>query len=164
MTGASRWTGAALAAALGLSLLAPRPAAADGAASTRNILFGGAAAAGGTLLIINHNKKVHQKYAQYDRQQAALEAQNSNSEAAYDSERQAYEHEAQLVADYKRENAYQHKVVQQQGRQIAQLEHSLVLAKRAGGFGTGFVQPSQAALARNAHGAPQVVSYGWGNL
>jgi hypothetical protein len=167
MIKASRLTGALLAAAMGMSLLAPRPAAADGGASTRNIIFG-AAAVGGTLLIINHNKKVHQKYAEYDRQEASLQAQNSNTEAAYQSERQAYQHEAQLVADYARENAYQHKVVQQQNRQIAQLQHSLVTAKRAGGFGTGFMQParaqsSHAALARNG-GQPQVVSYGWGNL
>ncbi|MGP6159206.1 MAG: hypothetical protein ACLPYS_17145 [Vulcanimicrobiaceae bacterium] len=171
MTTASRLTGAVLAGAMGLVWLAPLPAGADGAASTRNILFGTAAAAGGTLLIINHNKKVHQKYAEYDRQQAALQAENSNTEAAYHSERQAYQHEAQLVSDYQRENAYQHKVVLQQNRQIAQLEHSLTLAQRAGGLSTGFVQPARVqpapgrpAIARDDSGHPQGVSYGWGNL
>jgi hypothetical protein len=168
MSKASRLSGAVLAAAMGLSLLAPRPAAADGAASTRNIIFG-AAAVGGTLLILNHNKKVHEKYAEYDRQQASLQAENSNTEAAYQSERQAYQHEAQVVGDYQRENAYQHKVVQQQNRRIAQLEHSLAMAKRAAGYSTGFMQPARvqsapAAGARNVDGQPQVVSYGWGNL
>jgi hypothetical protein len=168
---AARFASSAVAALLGLSLMAPRPAAADGAASTRNIIFG-AAAVGGTLLIINHNKKVHEKYAEYDRQQAGLESERNNERAAYLAERQAYEHEAQLVADYKRETGYQHKVVQQQQQQIAQLQRSVAMAKRAAGGNAGFVQPAvvkpaaarQPAVARNDVAQPQVVSYGWGTL
>ena len=49
------------AAALAASAMPAAPALADGAASTRNIIIGGAAA---TLLIINHNRKVHEKYAE----------------------------------------------------------------------------------------------------
>jgi len=75
---------ACLALAIALVPLLPGTARADGAASTRNILLGGAAA---TLLIINHNRKVHQKYADYDRRQAETQAQANNAEAAYQSAR-----------------------------------------------------------------------------
>jgi hypothetical protein len=165
MTNVSRITGAALAATLGLSLALPRPAAADGAASTRNILFG-AAAVGGTLLILNHNKKVHEKYAEYDRQQAATEEQRNQAQAAYESERSAYAHEAALVADYKNEVAYQHKIVGQQNGEIAQLKHSLALSPTGAPGAAAFVQPARVAAApvRGSAPAPQVVSYGWGNL
>ena len=82
---------------MGITAMPSAPALADGAASTRNII-GGAALVGGALLIINHNRKVHQKYAEYDRRQAYTQAQANNAEAAYASERQAYNHEAALVA------------------------------------------------------------------
>ncbi|HTD32357.1 MAG TPA: hypothetical protein VK665_01755 [Candidatus Elarobacter sp.] len=97
-----------LAAALATTALPAAPALADGAASTRNILIGGAAAA---LLIINHNKKVHEKYAEYDRRQASTQAEANNAEAAYESERQAYAHEAALVSSYQHEVAVQHQEV-----------------------------------------------------
>ena len=105
-----------LTAALAATVVPSVPALADGAASTRNILIGGAAA---TLLIINHNRKVHQKYAEYDRRQAATQAQANNAEAAYEAERSAYQHEAALVAGYKHEVAVQHQMVQQLRRQLA---------------------------------------------
>jgi hypothetical protein len=145
--------------AFGITILAPQPVYADGAASTRNIIFG-AAAVGGALLIINHNKKVHEKYAQYDRQQAQLSAENTNMQAAYASEQSAYNHEAALVSEYKKEVAYQHQVVAQQQRQIAQLKRQAGVS-----HSVGFVRPTQAtAVARGAHEQSQVVSYGWGSF
>ena len=98
---------ATLALAFGTVFLAPKPVSADGAASTRNIIFG-AAAVGGALLIINHNKQVHAKYAAYDQRQAQLSAENANMQAAYTSEQSAYNHEVALVNEYKKEVAYQH--------------------------------------------------------
>ena len=99
-----------LAATLAVTTLPVTPALADGAASTRNIILGGAAVAG-TLLIINHNKKVHEKYAEYDRRQAQTQSEASNAEAAYQSERSAYQHEAALVSSYRHEVAIQHQEV-----------------------------------------------------
>src|SRR6202011_6178615 len=95
------------------------PALADGAASTRNIIIGGAAAA---LLIINHNRKVHQKYAEYDRRQAQTQAEASNAEAAYQPERSAYAHEAALVSSYQREVAVQH-------QEVLRLRHELAMSR-----------------------------------
>ena len=155
----SRIIAVAAALALGTVFLAPKPVYADGAASTRNIIFG-AAAVGGALLIINHNKKVHEKYAEYDRRQAALSAENANMQAAYSSERSAYNHEAALVSEYKREVAYQHQVVQSQQKQISQLKRQMGVS-----HSVGFAQPTQAsAVVRSAHEQPQVVSYGWGSF
>jgi hypothetical protein len=139
-------------ACLALVAVMPQSASADGAASTRNIIIGGAAAAAGTLILINHNKQVHAKYAAYDQEQAALQAQNANMQAAYASERQAYLHEAALVNEYKKEVAYQHDVVQTQDRQLKELGVSPA---------TGFVEKSPAG-AKPA--SPQVVSYGWGTF
>ncbi len=184
MTGSSRIATAALAAILSTSLVAPQPAAADGAASTRNIIFG-AAAVGGTLLILNHNKKVHQKYAEYDRRQAETEAERNQAQAAYESERQAYDHETALVDEYRQETAYQHSQVVGRDREIAALRHSLVVAKY-GSRATAKVayaqhprriarlarvtrmhrvrRPSSAASRAVAQRPQQseVVSYGWG--
>jgi len=159
-----------LTGALALAFGSPRPAAADGAASTRNILFG-AAAVGGTLLILNHNKKVHQKYAEYDQRQAQTQAEANQAEAAYQSERRAYAHEAALVSDYEKEAAYQHRQVVAKDREIASLEHSLVVAKAAAaraGRSTTFAQRAvvrtagRAAQPALAVASPELVSYGWG--
>jgi hypothetical protein len=150
---------ATAALAFGVTFLAPQPVFADGAASTRNIIFG-AAAVGGALLIINHNKKVHEKYAQYDQRQAQLSAENANMQAAYLSQRSAYNNEVALVNEYKKEVAYQHQVVLSQQKQIAQLKGQTGLS-----HSTGFVQPTQAtAVAHSAHEQPQVISYGWGSF
>jgi len=108
-----------LAATLAATVLPAAPALADGAASTRNIILGGAAA---TLLIINHNRKVHQKYAEYDRRQASTQAAASNAQAAYQSERRAYAHEAALVQGYQHEVAVQHHEVVMLRRQLAQAQ------------------------------------------
>jgi hypothetical protein len=139
-----------LCAALAATAAPAAPALADGAASTRNIIFGGAAIAG-TLLIINHNKKVHEKYAEYDRRQAQTQAAANNAEAAYESERSAYAHEAALVSSYKHEVAIQH-------QEVLRLRHQIAMAKPA--FqplvaGARVTQPSM----RLAN-----VSYGWGTL
>lgn len=170
----SRLGTAALAGLMGLSFAIPAPARADGAASTRNIIFG-AAAVGGTLLIINHNKKVHEKYAAYDRQQAATAAERNQAQAAYSSEKDAYDNEVALNRDLKREVAYQHNAVGARDRQIASLKHSLIVAKYGHENRTAFVQhvaaprppsfksgpPAKADVANAA--SPQAVSYGWGS-
>ena len=138
---------ACLALAIALVPLLPGTARADGAASTRNILLGGAAA---TLLIINHNRKVHQKYAEYDRRQAETQAQANNAEAAYQSERSAYAHEAALVAGYQHEVAVQH-------RMVLALRHQLVVARRSGPAGS---RP----LVAGARSNPAAPPLGWGTL
>ena len=158
-----RIVSATLAAVFVAYLGAPRAALADGAASTRNILFGAAAAGAGTLLIINHNKKVHQKYAEDDRRQAATQAQANDEAAAYASERQAYAHEAVLVGEYQKEVAYQHRLVHRQALQIASLRRSLVVAKRSGAPVRSVALAGAAPAARSTPDpASQLVSYGWG--
>ena len=116
------------------------PSYADGAASTRNlILLGGAAA---TYLIIQHNRKVHQKYAEDAQRQAYLEQQNNDTYAAYQQEQRAYNEQVAVNRSLEKEIAYQHNVVEQQQRQLALLNvHP--------GFTT-----QQVAM----------VSYGWGAL
>ena len=171
----SRIASAVLAAALGASMLAPRPAVADGGASTRNIIFG-AAAVGGTLLILNHNKKVHQKYAEYDQRQAVTQSQRNQAEAAYESEKQAYAHEAALVSEYRKETAYQHSQVVGRDREIASLERSLQVAKYGAPRAASLARPASVPVAAAVNrakpparpvvashdAAAPVVSYGWG--
>ena len=149
-----------LCAVLAATAAPAAPALADGAASTRNIILGGAAIAG-TLLIINHNKKVHEKYAAYDRRQAQTQAAANNAEAAYESERSAYQHEAALVSSYKHEVAIQH-------QEVLRLRHQLAMAQ----------SPARTNVAQQAAFHPLVagarvneptmrlanVSYGWGTL
>jgi hypothetical protein len=132
-------------AALAATALPSASALADGAASTRNILLGGAAA---TLLIINHNRKVHQKYAEYDRRQAETQSQANNAQAAYESERSAYAHEAALVAGYKHEVAVQH-------QEVLALRHQIAVSRRAGSH------PVVAGASSSRSGQP---SLGWGAL
>jgi hypothetical protein len=147
-----------LAAVLGATTIPAAPALADGAASTRNIILGGAAVAG-TLLIINHNKKVHQKYAEYDRRQAETQAAANNAQAAYQSERQAYSHEAALVSAYKHEVAIQHDEVTRLRQQLAMRNTSS--AQRVASA------PVNAPVVARGNGAPRQlanVSYGWGAL
>ncbi|HEY0382015.1 MAG TPA: hypothetical protein VGC72_07430 [Candidatus Elarobacter sp.] len=155
-----------LAAALATSAM-PAPALADGAASTRNIIIGGAAAA---LLIINHNRKVHEKYAEKDRAIARQQARAYDAEAAYQSERQAYAHEAALVASYKREVAMQH-------QEVVRLRHQIAMSRRAPrNVAATQPQPQPAfhplVAAASYHpdrGATRIAnvsngSYGWGAL
>jgi len=140
-------TASALAATMTFGAVAP--ALANGAASTRNIIIGGAAA---TLLIINHNRKVHQKYAEYDRRQAQTQAEANNAQAAYASEHQAYQHEAALVSSYQREVAIQHQEVLRLRHQLA-MEHSRQMAQSRPAF-----RPLVAGERVTN------VSYGWGAL
>jgi hypothetical protein len=152
------------AATLAATALPAAPALADGAASTRNIIIGGAAAA---LLIINHNRKVHQKYAEYDRRQAQTQAAANNAEAAYESERSAYAHEAALVANYQHEVAVQHQEVLRLRHQIAMERSRSAQAQNvaaqpqpafrplvAGARVTNAAQPTRVASSST--------SYGWG--
>jgi hypothetical protein len=152
-----------LAASLAVTALPAAPALADGAASTRNIIIGGAAAA---LLIINHNKKVHEKYAEYDRRQAQTQAAANDAEAAYESERQAYQHEAALVSSYRHEVAIQH-------QEVLRLRHQLAMQGRAPARHVASrAQPAfhpLVASARSTGAQPQRIanantSYGWGAL
>src|SRR6202790_2462105 len=155
-----------LAATLAATALPVTPALADGAASTRNII-GGAALAAGALIIINHNRKVHQKYAEYDRRQAQTQAEASNAEAAYASERSAYQHEAALVSSYQHEVAIQH-------QEVLRLRHQLALTNQSGGqpVAAGITQTSFRPLvaAVRTPGSDRTptrvanVSYGWGAL
>lgn len=135
----------------------PVAAYADGAASTRNIILGGALA---TYLIIQHNRKVHEKYAEDASNLAASQRQANNAEAAYSSEHKAYLAQLAANADLKKEVAYQHQIVVQQQQQLA-----------SAGIHTSYASPHQVALAAKAAKArgtktPQVatVAYGWGNI
>jgi hypothetical protein len=147
---------ATLIAAIFVSL-APAPRAlADGGASTRNILLGIGAAAG-TLLIINHNKKVHQKYAEDAQKQAALSAQANDAEAAYKAEKKAYDNQLAVTNELKKEVAIKDNIITQQKTALAQM-----------GAQTQAVVPAAVAVAKPAqmpmgHSA-QMLSYGWGTF
>jgi galactokinase len=151
-----------LCAALAVTAAPATPALADGAASTRNIILGGAAVAG-TLLIINHNKKVHEKYAEYDRRQAQTQAAANNAEAAYESERSAYAHEAALVASYKHEVAIQH-------QEVLRLRHQIAMTQGRAQTNVAQGQPAFHPLVAGARPNEPAgmrlanVSYGWGTL
>lgn len=153
--------GTTLAATLAL-LVPAAPALADGAASTRNIILGLGAA---TYLIIQHNRKVHEKYAEYDRRQAELQSENNDAWAAYRSEKNAYSNAIAEVSDLKREVAYQHNVV-------LQLRHQVAMENRGNndrGFTrTAYVAPAHTAASTARHAAPSnnvaMVSYGWGQI
>jgi hypothetical protein len=146
-----------LAASIG-TFAVPAPALADGAASTRNII-GGAALVGGALLIINHNKKVHEKYAEDARNQAAAESAANNAQAAYQAEHSAYVHEAALVSEYKHETSLQH-------NEIVRLRHQLASARPPQAPQSQSYAPAAAPAAANGPQAVRVasVSYGWGSL
>jgi hypothetical protein len=143
-----------------LALLIPAaPVQADGAASTRNIILLGGAAA---YMIIQHNRKVHEKYAEDARRQAALSQENNDAWAAYHQEQRAYAQEVAVNQELKKEVAYQHKVVDQQRQQLTAL-----------GTHSGFVNQQHVAqqnVARpngNRQNATQqvaMVSYGWGDI
>jgi hypothetical protein len=155
-----------LAATLAATALPVTPALADGAASTRNII-GGAAAVAGALIIINHNRKVHQKYAEYDRRQAQTQAEASNAEAAYASERSAYAHEAALVSSYQHEVAIQHQEVLRLRHQLAMARNNGAQPVAAGLTQTQFRPLVAAARTQGSDRAPTRVanvSYGWGAL
>jgi hypothetical protein len=155
--------GTALAATLALAVPAA-PALADGAASTRNILLGVGAA---TYLIIQHNRKVHEKYAEYDRRQAELKSENNDAWAAYSSEKNAYNNALAEVVDLKREVAYQHNIIVQQRHQLAMAQRSGNRPQTAA-FVSQPVRSDHSRARRIASKPPSkdvaMVSYGWGNL
>lgn len=163
----------ALAAGLTASVVPAAPALADGAASTRNILIGGAAAAAGTLILINHNKQVHAKYAEDARQQAAAQAQANNAEAAYESEKSAYQNQSAVLSEYKHEVVVQHQQIVALRRQVS------METKRGDTFKREATQTAFSAPATAARpAAPQqrvaqksapnrvvaTTDYGWGSL
>ncbi len=130
------------------------PARANGAASTRNLILLGAAA---TYLIIQHNRKVHEKYAEDAQRQAALEQENNNAWAAYHQEQRAYNEEVAVNQSLKKEVAYQHNVVQQQRRQLAAMN-----------LHRNFIAQGAAVAAAGPHGSQgrqvAMASFGWGQL
>jgi hypothetical protein len=145
-----------------LALLVPAaPALADGAASTRNILLGIGAA---TYLIIQHNRKVHEKYAEDARRQAELQSENNDAWAAYSSEKRAYDNSVAEISDLKREVAYQHNIILAQRHQLSMTQRS--------GFTEQHVAYAPAPRRGQAHHASRrapstdvaMVSYGWGQI
>ena len=156
----SRFIGISLIAAM-LAMLAPQaPASADGAASTRNIILGGAAAA---LIIINHNKQVHAHYAQDAANEASLAAQRNDAQAAYASEKKAYDNESALVSDLKKEVAYQHDQVDQLRQQVAMMKPIGTSGSKPA---TNFVAQTTLVHPTPVGGEQQVAvtSYGWGTI
>ena len=136
----------------------PKTTLADGAASTRNILIGvGAAAA--TLIIINHNKKVHQKYAEDAQKQAALAEQRDDAQAAAQQYKLAYQHETVVASELKKEVAIQQD-------QLSKL-HGLVASLNPPGSNFLAAKPASATATQTIGAMPaagQVVSYGWGTF
>src|ERR1022692_585970 len=125
MTNVKRTLAAVLAASLLVGLTPSGAVKADGAASTRNIFIGAAAA---TLLIVNHNRQVHEKYAQDAQTQAALAAQRNDAQSAYASEKKANDNLAAANAELKSEVAYQHSIITTQNNKIAMLKSSTLSA------------------------------------
>lgn len=143
----------ALTAILGLLFPAPRPALADGAASTRNLLFLGAAA-GATYLIIRHNQVVHQREAAMAVQEAQTAQARNDAWAAYAAERHAYVQQVAVNRALQQEVAYQHHVIVAQRRAIASQAPAGDQAPTEGFAGPAPLVASQVAN----------VSYGWGDL
>ncbi|MBV8172832.1 MAG: hypothetical protein JO219_12975 [Candidatus Eremiobacteraeota bacterium] len=143
--------------------MAPKPMAlADGAASTRNILLGAGAAAA-TLIIINHNKKVHEKYAEDAQRQAALAEQRDDAQAAANQYKTAYNHELAVANEQKREIAIQQQQIDRLNKQVAALNppgSNFVSTKPAVAVTTQSTSPNRVATISPT----QVVSYGWGDF
>lgn len=145
---------AATALAGSLAFLVPAaPALANGAASTRNIILGIGAA---TYLIVNHNRKVHQRYAEYRQQQAQTAQERDNAWAAYSNEKAAYEQEAAANADLRKEVAYQHHMIVVQRQQLA-------MSGRHNATRTAFVANERHARSASPNQVASV-SYGWGQI
>jgi len=137
-----------------LSVGAGSPALADGAASTRNIIFGAAAAGVGTWAIINHNKKVHQKIDEKDAQIHSLDQQRSDAETSATSEHQAYLHEVAVANHYMAETASLKREVVSLKRQVSQNGAPAPVA----------LHPAQPQQQGQAPLRVASVSYGWGAL
>jgi hypothetical protein len=139
-------------------------AAADGGASTRNILLGIGAAAG-TLLVINHNKQVHEHYAQDAANEAALANQRNNSEAAYRAEVRAYNHEVAVSDNLKKEVALKDKVIADQNLMLNQQKQQLAqLGVSAQTLAVASAPAKSTTHANTTAVTSEMVSYGWGTL
>src|SRR5450432_1988422 len=121
MTHIKKSIAAALAAVLLAGLVPASAVKDDGAASTRNILIGAAAA---TLLVVNHNRQVHEKYAQDAQAQASLAAQRNDAHAAYASEKKANSNLQVAISELKKEVAAQHSMITTQNHQLAMMKSS----------------------------------------
>lgn len=153
--------GTVLAAMLG-ALIPAAPALADGRASTRNIFLGLGAAA---YLIIQHNRKVHERYAEDARRQAELQSENHDAWAAYNSEKVAYSNSLAEITDLKREVAYQHAVVEQQRRELSMANRgNQAVAFEPAPPRPSRPKPSRVAASRPPSGDVAMVSYGWGSI
>jgi len=113
----------------------------------RRDIIGGAAVIGGTLLIINHNKQVHAKEDQMASAQAQADENADNAQAAYESERKAYQAQVAINGEYKHEVALQHKL-------IIQMRNQLAANQRSGNVSAAPATPARVAT----------TSYGWGTL
>lgn len=146
------------------SLVPAAPALADGAASTRNILLGIGAA---TYLVIQHNRKVHEKYAEDARRQAELQSENHDAWAAYSSEKRANDSSLAEITDLKREVSYQHNVITSLQHQVSVAQHSGYIATQQTAYATSPAHArsrAQRAAARPPSNSVAMVSYGWGQL
>ena len=159
MTYLKRTIAAVLAATLLVGLVPSSAVKADGAASTRNILIGAAAA---TLLIVNHNRKVHERYAQDAQTQATLAAQRNDAQAAYASEKKANDNLMVANSELKKEVAYQHDIITKQDQKLAMLKTS-TLASPNYAATTSVASTSNKAGVANPR-TVAVVSYGWGTI
>ncbi|MBV8164053.1 MAG: hypothetical protein JOZ91_07280 [Candidatus Eremiobacteraeota bacterium] len=148
---------AALVAAF-LASMAPAPQAlADGAASTRNILLGIGAAAG-TLIIINHNKKVHQKYAEDAQKEASLASQRDDAQAAYKAEVRAYDNQVAVNDELRHEVAVKDQIIDQQKVALSQMGVQVQSAPAPVAVAHHPTPPKAPAGNHSA----QMISYGWG--
>jgi hypothetical protein len=162
MTLLKRTIAAVLAASLLIGLAPSSPVKADGAASTRNIILGAAAA---TLLIVNHNRKVHEKYAQDAQAQAALAAQRNDAQAAYASEKKANDNLTVANSELKREVAYQHDIITKQDQKLAMMKSSTLASPNYASTASVASTPRRPGVGSSSN--PQtvaVVSYGWGTI
>lgn len=148
-------------AALTATLVPAAPALADGRASTRNILLGIGAA---TYLIIQHNRKVHEKYAEDARRQAELQSENNDAWAAYRSEQKAYGNSVAEVGDLKREVSYQHNVILQQRHQLAMAGQSDRTVAYVPSVRSGSAKRRVATRVADTGSGVEMVSYGWGSI
>ena len=148
-------------AAMMATLVPAAPALADGRASTRNILLGIGAA---TYLIIQHNRKVHETYAEDARRQAELQSENNDAWAAYSSEKNAYSNSLAEVSDLKREVAYQHAVIVQQRQELAMAGRSDRTVAYVPSQQRSHAHSQRRVASRPSNSDVAMVSYGWGNI
>ncbi len=153
-------------AAMTATFVPAAPALADGRASTRNILLGIGAA---SYLIIQHNRKVHEKYAEDARRQAELQSENNDAWAAYSSEQKAYDNAVAEVGDLKREVSYQHGVILQQRSELAMAGKSdrtvaYIPNPRSNSSHSKTDRKHRVATRVADNGSTEMVSYGWGSI